>query len=285
MVGLTSPDKIDGSFVARAVDDATEVLVGSEVVVVGGFSQATVLNPTGALIWHCIDGSSTLDELITDLSEELSVERGVVETDVLGFARQLGEAGLLEGVGWSPTDADRAHLDMPDVGDELDDFTLADLDGVEGSLSDYRGSDVLIVNWSATCGFCTMIAERIAKLHPLLEERAMELLFVAHGDAESNRAALDGAAIRARMFLLDDDTRPFGSVGTPAALLLDADGRVAAPMAVGANEVPALLAELAGVENEPIPPPVVDEQPSDASVELVDPVPPGTRYLPAPGGT
>ena len=98
---LKTPEEIDGSFVARGIE-AQQVAVGDELVLVAGTSLATVLNPTGALIWACLDGESTLDELITDLSEELGVDRDVVEADVLGFARTLGHAGLLEGVGYPP---------------------------------------------------------------------------------------------------------------------------------------------------------------------------------------
>src|SRR5882757_5171955 len=100
--GLTIPENIDESFVARGIDGTVQVPVGSELVLVGGPTQATVLNPTGALIWECLDGEASLDELITDLSEELGADQEVVRTDVLAFARLLGEAGLLEGVGYPP---------------------------------------------------------------------------------------------------------------------------------------------------------------------------------------
>lgn len=52
---------------------------------------------------------------------------------------------------------------------------------------------------------------------------------------------------------------PFPAMGTPVAYLLDADGRVAVPLATGATEVPALARSLAGIEE------VVEEQlPADA---------------------
>jgi hypothetical protein len=51
---------------------------------------------------------------------------------------------------------------------------------------------------------------------------------------------------------------PFPAMGTPVAYLIDADGRVAAPLATGATEVPALARSIAGIEE------VVEELPADA---------------------
>lgn len=57
----------------------------------------------------------------------------------------------------------------------------------------------------------------------------------------------------------DDYPDPFPAMGTPVAYLLDRDGRVAAPIATGANEVPALARSIAGIEEE-----VLEELPADA---------------------
>ena len=62
------------------------------------------------------------------------------------------------------------------MGDELDDFTLPDLDGAERSLSEFRGKRVLLVNWSPGCGFCVKIAAELGALHPLLVEHDVELV-------------------------------------------------------------------------------------------------------------
>jgi hypothetical protein len=51
---------------------------------------------------------------------------------------------------------------------------------------------------------------------------------------------------------------PFPAMGTPVAYLLDVDGRVAAPLATGATEVPALARSLAGIVEE-----VAEELPAD----------------------
>src|SRR5215510_13216086 len=149
---------IDELFVAHVVDDAERVAVGEALVLVAPGGQATVLNPTGSLIWDCLDGEVSLGELATELSEELGVDRELIAADVLTFVRQLGEAGLLEGVGVLAESNEREQPGPLEMGEELDDFTLADFDGTARTLSDSRGRDLLVVNWSPTCGFCTMIA-------------------------------------------------------------------------------------------------------------------------------
>jgi peroxiredoxin len=123
---------------------------------------------------------------------------------------------------------------------------LPDLDGNEASLADYRGKRVLLVHWSPSCGFCDMIAPDLAALERDLRKRDTEIVLVAHADAEANRALLEEHGLRVRALLLQG-SRPevFDSLGTPVAYLLDEDGRVARPLAVGANEVPELAREAA----------------------------------------
>jgi len=57
-----------------------------------------LLNATGALLWACFDGKSSIAEIVTDLAEELGAPRRVVLADTLAISRQLGEEGLLADV-------------------------------------------------------------------------------------------------------------------------------------------------------------------------------------------
>jgi len=69
-------------------------------------------------------------------------------------------------------------------------------------------------------------------------------LFISSGAAEANRAMKLTSPV-----LLDEafhTGRMFGAAGTPAAVLIDRDGRVASAVAVGG---PAVLA-LAGIEED-----------------------------------
>jgi peroxiredoxin len=284
LAGSITPDDISLSFVAHLVRDLDVAEIGDERVVIGGATQLVVLNPTAALIFQFLDGEATLGELVDDFTEVLGADRAVVEADALAFVRDLGANGLLEGVEPPPPELPDGFEFEPltriEPGDELDDFTLTDLDGDERSLSDFRGKRTLLVNWSPGCGFCVAIADELAALDPLLAERDVDLVLIASGDVEANRSVHDEHGLTAPTLLRDGtDVDPFQGTGTPAAYLLEADGTLAEAMSVGANQVPVLARDLAGVDPATPYGEVVDDASDDA---LADDEVRG-QYLPAPG--
>ena len=274
--GPIAPDDIDESFVPRVVPEIIELDVGDERIVIGGtWGQAQVLNPTAALVWQFLDGVTPLRDLIDDFSEATGTRRKVVRRDVLAFAQSLGRNGLLVDVAEPQPELDLEPFAPPPLlqeGDGLESFTLDDLDGRERSLRDLRGQRVLLVNWSPSCGYCEVIAEPLAQLEADLATAGVDLVFVTSGDVDSNRALVERSGLHAPMLLKRDDVDPFGGMGTPAAVLLDEQGTIAAPLALGAFDVPALAAEIAGVEL-----PRDDESATGSALD-------GVRYLPAGGG-
>src|SRR5437660_8942329 len=73
------------------------------------------------------------------------------------------------------------------VGTQIASFRLPDLAGKQVALEDFRGKQVLLVNWSPQCGFCDKIAPDLAKLQPDLQKHNVQLLLVSSGKAEANR--------------------------------------------------------------------------------------------------
>ncbi|MFB6356652.1 MAG: PqqD family protein, partial [bacterium] len=58
------------------------------------------LNGTAAFIWSVCDGDRTLDEMVEIIHEEAPDQsRSVIENDVLDFAEDLLEEGLIENSG------------------------------------------------------------------------------------------------------------------------------------------------------------------------------------------
>ena len=133
------------------------------------------------------------------------------------------------------------------VGKPFDSFSLPDLTGRTVALEDFRGRRVLIVNWSPQCGFCDMIAPDLAKLQADLGKRNVQLLLVSSADADANRKLMEEHGLEYPVLLLKDQAKlkAFEGMGTPVAYLLDEQGRVAQPIASGANEVPELAREAA----------------------------------------
>jgi peroxiredoxin len=128
-------------------------------------------------------------------------------------------------------------------------FELPDLDGQLVSSEDLNGKRVLLVNWSTTCGFCDAIIEDLAKLQDRLSQRGVDVVLVSRGDPEENRRFVEERGLRCRILLQagrNGGIAAFAGIGTPAAYLIDEHGRVAKPMALGADEVPSLAREAAG---------------------------------------
>jgi peroxiredoxin len=133
------------------------------------------------------------------------------------------------------------------VGTPFEPFSLPDLTGQMVSLSGFSGKRVLLVNWSPQCGFCDLIAPDLAKLQTDLQKRNVQLVFVSSSDAEANRKLAEEHGLECPVMLLEESEslKAFEHMGTPVAYLLDEEGRVAQPMAVGAEAVPALAREAA----------------------------------------
>lgn len=129
-------------------------------------------------------------------------------------------------------------------------FRLPDLSGSEVGLEDFRGKRVLLVHWDPQCSFCRRIVPDLAELQGGLRKRKTELLLLSYRDAQSNKKLADEYGLECPILLQPDGetVEAFAMLGTPAAYLLDEKGRVAKPLAVGADQVPALAREAAGAK-------------------------------------
>lgn len=136
-----------------------------------------------------------------------------------------------------------------EVGTAFPAFELPDLDGRPVALADFYGRRVLLVNWSARCGYCAAITADLAALQEDLGQAGVQLVLAGNGPAEEERALAREHGLRCPVLLQEDERLPaFARLGTPVAYLLDGEGKVAEPIAVGAEAVPALARRAAGVE-------------------------------------
>jgi peroxiredoxin len=127
-----------------------------------------------------------------------------------------------------------------ELGTEVPLFALPDLDGREVDLASFRGRQVLLVHWSPQCGFCEMIAGELAGLQGKLRKAKTELVLVANGAPDANRALAEEHGLECPILIQQQPVAVFEGLGTPVAYLVDADGRIASPLALGAEEVPEL---------------------------------------------
>jgi peroxiredoxin len=126
-----------------------------------------------------------------------------------------------------------AHLKIAPVGVPFPAFCYPGADGAACRLEDFRGEPVLVVHWNPECEFCQALAPELARI------RRVKMVLLAYGSAEANRELAARHGLRASIGLVGEagPPEPFEKLGTPVAYLLDAEGRVARPVAQGADEV------------------------------------------------
>jgi thiol-disulfide isomerase/thioredoxin len=130
----------------------------------------------------------------------------------------------------------------PKVGESAPPLKLPDLKGKKVNLAGFKGSETLVLFWNPGCGFCQQMLPDIKQWEATSPEGAPKLLVVSAGSEEANKEmGLTSPVLLDQQFAAG---RAFGASGTPSAVLVDAEGKVASEVTVGA---PAVM-ELAGAD-------------------------------------
>jgi thiol-disulfide isomerase/thioredoxin len=96
-----------------------------------------------------------------------------------------------------------------------------------------------VLFWRPSCGFCDRMLPDIKEFEAAPPADAAGLVLISTDSPEDNRAMGLKAPI-----LLDGSFAAgsaFGAAGTPSAVLIDGEGKVASPVAVGAPDVLRLM--------------------------------------------
>jgi peroxiredoxin/uncharacterized membrane protein YphA (DoxX/SURF4 family) len=123
----------------------------------------------------------------------------------------------------------------PKPGEPAPDLRLPDLEGDTVDLEDFRGEKTLVLFWNPGCGFCQQMLPDLKEWEANRPESAPRLLVVSAGAEEANREQGFSSTV-----VLDEQRavgRAFGAGGTPSAVLVDEEGKVASELAVGTTEV------------------------------------------------
>jgi peroxiredoxin len=121
------------------------------------------------------------------------------------------------------------------IGDPTPPVELPDLGGGTVDLADFKGTETLVLFWNPGCGFCQQMLNDLKAVEADPPEGAPEILVVSAGSAEDNRAmGLRSTVVLDQNFSVGSS---FGASGTPSAVLVDSEGKVASEVAVGAPAV------------------------------------------------
>jgi thiol-disulfide isomerase/thioredoxin len=134
------------------------------------------------------------------------------------------------------------------IGTPAPSLDLRDLDERAVALADPAGRDTLILFWNPGCGYCNAMRSDLLAWEGNTGPDAPRLLVVSSGDPEQSRA--DGFR---SVVALDTDYavgEAFGAAGTPMAVLIDGDGRIASGLVTGAAAVLTLAGTRRGAHGE-----------------------------------
>lgn len=123
-------------------------------------------------------------------------------------------------------------------------FELPDLTGTLQSLAQFRGRTVLLVFFNPACGFCVELAGDLAALPTEGRDGDPVPLIVSGGSVGENQRLVEAAGLRC-LFLLDERSEVmsrYQATGTPMGYLIDAQGRIASELTLGAEALLALAA-------------------------------------------
>lgn len=124
----------------------------------------------------------------------------------------------------------------------IEDFELAELRGGRMSFSQWRGCTLLLIFFDPTSGPCQQLVPSLAALTGQIANSQPLPVIVSTGDVETNLRVLHSQGVTCPILLQED-----WEVGTlfdvritPMAYLVDQEGRIAAPAAVGAAAILSL---------------------------------------------
>ena len=118
---------------------------------------------------------------------------------------------------------------------------LDGLSALSGAVPSLGGRETLVLFWNPDCGFCRSMHEDLLAWEAAANGSSPQLVLVSSGDEERTRAE----GFRSPVLLDPDWTlgEAFSAGGTPSAVMIDVEGRVASEVLVGAE---AILARVRG---------------------------------------
>jgi peroxiredoxin len=138
-----------------------------------------------------------------------------------------------------PPPAPQPQLTLLEPGAKAPEFRLVDLRGRERRLRDFLGKPLVLVFFDPQCGFCQQLAPRLAEIGG----DARVVVVTRRAPEETQRLAEQyGWSCD---IVVEPDwavATAYGTNGTPTGYLIDRQGRIASPLAVGADALLALAA-------------------------------------------
>jgi peroxiredoxin len=148
------------------------------------------------------------------------------------------------------------------LGREAPAFELPDLAGDRKSLAQFHGQPVLLLFFNPACDFCREMMPKLAALHKTEGSRQQlesessvtgngsssarpQILIVSTGSEEANRQLFDEHKVTHSVLLQKEMevAAAYQANGTPSGYLIDAEGKIASGLAIGAEALLEIAAQ------------------------------------------
>jgi peroxiredoxin len=113
-------------------------------------------------------------------------------------------------------------------GKEAPDFTLADLNGKEHKLSDYKGKEVMLVFWATWCGPCKMEIPHIIELRKSISEDKLAILAISNESEEVVKNFVQNNNLNYTVLVSKSTlSEPYSLVtGIPSSFFINSEGKI-----------------------------------------------------------
>jgi len=181
-----------------------------------GTPTAVIVRPQGEIGSHPIGGADAIRQMIA--------HKAWTESGFATFQTAVSQP--------KPAQVPKSPL----VGSRAPEFTIPDLDGKAFASVNFNGSGTVLLFWNPACGFCQKMLPEIKDWEAKKSVTAPQLILVSTGSIEANRSmGLESKILIDEKFTVG---QMYGANGTPSGLLIDAHGKIASGLAIGA---PALM--------------------------------------------
>ena len=255
-VAVISRGSLDDNRAKKKQNNLTHVLMQQDSEVADaymtfGTPTAVLVRPDGTVGSAAAGGAEAIRKLVRQAAEgkvPVPAPRSAAAPRPIQAPRPAANAQAPRGIA--------------SIGKDAPIVELANLDGDTVKLADFAGHPTAVLFWNPGCGFCQRMVDDLKAWENNPPADAPKLLVISTGEAGANReTGLKSPVVLDSGFTVG---RSFGASGTPSAVLVDADGKIASGLAVGGptvisllrNEAPNLLdASAAGADEEPAAPP------------------------------
>lgn len=199
----------------------------------------------GAILpWFLLAAMCTLGYMLVRQNGRFLLRFELLEQQIAHLTR-LTESVAMQGTRGAPSPQEGLPVGAP-----APEFALPTLSGDRVSLSQYRGKRLLLTFFGPNCGYCVQMAPDLAAL-PLDDPLP---LVVMGGSEDEIRKLVDEHQIKCPVLIQKgtEVSEKYKASGTPMGYLIDAEGKIASPLAAGAQALLTLAGEAVRAATEPV---------------------------------